>query len=225
MTRLDLALEMLTAIGIAFSVRVPSNVQRNADIEETLIAASCVLSQGEGERILGPLLSWIWIHGERVNMERLRKLMKSHTGSSQELQWIGAFAHFGASCGQTRWKLLKSSPSEEVSHVGVEAARRIIAIKGEESWSRGTGFLIPSRSAVVSDKNVLSPAQLARACPQYRNRLIFGTSWRADIATAIGQGAKTPTEAARLSGSSYEPAHRVLQELRLAEYEAVTLCK
>lgn len=210
----------LAAIGVGLGVKVPHSVRSSADIEEALIAASAAISRGFQDRIPGPLFSWISIHGERVNIERLRKLMKKYDGAQEDLIWIAAFAYFGLSQGQTRWKLLAKPSSKEVSLVSPETARRLIAMKGEESWSEGSGFLIPKGSLSISTKNVLSPAQLAGVCDQYRNRLIFGTSWRADIATAIERGASTPSEAARASGSSYEPAHRVMQELRLASYVA-----
>lgn len=48
----------------------------------------------------------------------------------------------------------------------------------------------------------------------YKNRLIYGAQWRADIITAIERGAKTPTEISRMCGASYESCHRVLSELK-----------
>ena len=48
----------------------------------------------------------------------------------------------------------------------------------------------------------------------YKNRLIYGAQWRADIITAIERGAKTPIEISRMCGASYEPCHRVLSELK-----------
>ena len=51
---------------------------------------------------------------------------------------------------------------------------------------------------------------------QYRNRYLYGPSWRADIVTAIESGATSPAEIVRRLGCSYEPAHRVFREYALA---------
>jgi hypothetical protein len=219
MNNVDDIFAKLASIGVGFAVKVPESKRRAADIEESLLDASAAIVAGSGDRIPAPLFSWISVHGERVNVERLRKLMARFDEEQEHLVWIAAFAFFGLSLGQSRWKLLAKAPDGEFALVNLEAARRLVAMKGQVSWAVGTGFLIPNGSVTISPKNVLSPEQLARVCDQYRNRLIFGTCWRADIATAIARGASTPSEAARASGSSYEPAHRVMQELRLAGYE------
>ena len=52
---------------------------------------------------------------------------------------------------------------------------------------------------------------------QYRNRLIYGAQWKADINTAIENGARLPAEGSCATGASYEPCHRVFSELAAAE--------
>jgi len=47
---------------------------------------------------------------------------------------------------------------------------------------------------------------------QYRNRLICGPQRKADIITAIENGARLPAEAIRATGASYKPCHRVFCE-------------
>jgi hypothetical protein len=81
---------------------------------------------------------------------------------------------------------------------------------------KDSGFLVPKGVVEINPKWTLARASLARLNRQYRNRLIYGAQWRADIITAFELGADTPTKASRMSGASYEPCHRVLGELQAA---------
>ena len=63
---------------------------------------------------------------------------------------------------------------------------------------------------------MLTTERLIQKNLQYRNRLLFGASWRADIITAIQMGMKTPYEISKKIGCSYEPAYRIFKEYALA---------
>ena len=78
-------------------------------------------------------------------------------------------------------------------------------------------MLIAEGSLRIREDDVLPPAVLAKKNKQYRNRLLYGPSWRADIITAIENGAKNPTEISKSIGCSYEPAYRVFTEYSLAK--------
>jgi DNA-binding IscR family transcriptional regulator len=49
---------------------------------------------------------------------------------------------------------------------------------------------------------------------QYRNRLIYGAQYRADIVTATQLGLTRVKDIVRLIGVSQEPASRILADLR-----------
>ena len=51
---------------------------------------------------------------------------------------------------------------------------------------------------------------------QYRNHLLYGAQWKADIITAIESIARTPAEASRATGARYDPCDRVFSELAAA---------
>ena len=78
----------------------------------------------------------------------------------------------------------------------------LLKLRGEEEWSRGSGFTLPKGVVRTDPKWTLSREALAAINRQYRNRLIYGPQWRADIVTAVKRGATTPAEASRLSGAS-----------------------
>jgi hypothetical protein len=87
---------------------------------------------------------------------------------------------------------------------------------GDEAWSKYSGFLIPKNSEPIHEKYILSPRQLASCNQHYKNKLLYGANWRADIITAIEKGARNPRQASKISSSSYEPAHRIFNDLKAA---------
>lgn len=96
--------KLLAAIGVQFSEDVSANDYKNADIERALIAGSIAIEEGD-LRVVNPLFTWIEKNGEFVNVERLKKIMKSHT-DPQQIEWVYAMAFFGISHRQSRWKIL-----------------------------------------------------------------------------------------------------------------------
>jgi hypothetical protein len=80
--------------------------------------------------------------------------------------------------------------------------------------------IVPTVAIRIRERDVLTPQELAQINRQYRNRYLYGPSWRADIITAIESGAASPSEVMRMAGCSYEPAHRVFREYRLAREAA-----
>ena len=199
----------LRLYSIGINVSTKKKRYEFTDIEKTLTLACEYLT--EDKRILSLLLSWIETHGARVNVERLRKI-----SADEKAAWISLLAHFAIDCGFNRWKVLISRPKKEMANGQIELAKSRIALKGEEKWSKGTGFLIPKGSEPISEKYILGPSQLATVNQHYKNKLIYGYNWRADIITAIQAGAENAFQAAKISQASYEPAYRVCSDLKLA---------
>src|SRR3989338_3548594 len=143
----------LNSIGVNVSTK--EKIDPFTDIEQTLIQAAISISTDL--RLLSLCLSWIKVHGEKVNTERLKKL--SHTDNPK---WLSLFASFGLHCKQTRWKVLIKKQTTPLANGDVGTAKMRIALKGKEDWSIGTGFLIPKGSEPIENKYVLAPDQLAR---------------------------------------------------------------
>ena len=195
--------------SIGMNVSTSKKIQPFTDVERTLLSATQKI--GEDSRLLSLLLSWVHIHGEKLNIERLKKLEKKNPSP-----WLGLLASFGVFSKQTRWKTLVSRSEILIANGSLESAKNRISFKGEEEWSKGTGFLIAKGSEPVNRKWVLPPERFALINRHYHNKLVYGSNWRADIVTAFEAGARTPTEIAKMCGSSYEPAHRVYQDLLAA---------
>jgi len=98
-----------------------------------------------------------------------------------------------------------------------EISESAISLKGPIDYLLKFNFRVPKGSIRIRPSDVLTPPELIRSHRQYRNRFIYGPSWRADIMTAIEKGARTPTEIMKATGCSYEPAYRVFHEYQLVK--------
>lgn len=208
----------LQAIGFRLALSVSAaraSRHPDADIERTLIDALAELPSDR--RLASLLFTWVKVHGAHVIVEKLRKL----AGSARMLPgsptiWLSALAAFAIENGDRKWSALLVKPPMPLFLYPVEFTRSAIALKGAIPWLESAGFLLPAGSLRIREDDVLSPAELIRRNRQYRNRYLYGASWRADIITAIEEGHSRPAAIVRRVGCSYEPAHRIFNEYMLA---------
>ncbi|MGE3975372.1 MAG: hypothetical protein AB7F59_12685 [Bdellovibrionales bacterium] len=201
--------QKLNYIGLQIVVQRKVNQSTWIDIENTIYEASFEITQDS--RIFPLLCSWISVHGDYVIIEKLMKLQKKKNSP-----WLAALAICASNLGFHQWKRLIKKQKGLHSLVDKDLAMSSISLKGEESNYRKNGFLIPKGSIRIRASDALTPQRLVKVNPQYRNRLLFGASWRADIITAIEMGMKTPYQIAKTLGCSYEPAHRIFKEYAVA---------
>ena len=93
--------------------------------------------------------------------------------------------------GHRKWSVLQSlnNTAKQVKTVGpTDMPESLLKLRGEEEWSRGSGFTLPKGVVRTDPKWTLSREALAAINRQYRNRLIYGPQWRADIVTAVERG-------------------------------------
>jgi hypothetical protein len=180
------------------------------DIEKTLHEATLEVSSDT--RLFSLLCSWVSVRGDYTIIEKLMKLQKKRNSP-----WLVGLAICASNLGFHQWKRLIKKQKAELFLVDHGLAVSAIAVKGEESNFRKYGFLMPKGVMRVRASDAQTPKRLVTKNPQYRNRLLFGACWRADIITAIKMGMKTPYEISKTLGCSYEPAHRIFKEYLLAK--------
>ncbi len=207
----------LVRIGMRLSVP-DSGVAKNenVDIEDTLIRA--IVRFPEDHRLASLVFSWIKVHGSYVIVEKLRKTVERRYPKKDYpgIQWVSAVAAFAADSCSHKWRKLAKRSRVPVYLFPQDVTESAVGLKGSIPWLKKQNFVVPSSSLRSRADDVLSPAKLIETNTQYKNRYLFGPSWRADIITAIQQGMKTPAEIAREIGCSYEPAYRVFHEYMLA---------
>ncbi len=182
------------------------------DIESTLLDAA--YEAREDGRLRSLLFSWFYVHADRVNVEKFFKLAEKVKTNRGANSIINGIAVFGAINGHQRYKKhIRRSPENEFL-IGKEETDSFEKIHGlKEDWFQ-YGVKVPKKLIRIRPEDILTIQELSRRNLQFKNRLLIGASWRADIITAIEWGAKTPSEIKRNTGCSYEPAHRVFHEYR-----------
>lgn len=213
--------QKLAGIGLMVSSKslLVSEMAR-VDIESTLAEAFVALLDERNLRLLLPVFTWIEVHGSSVIIEKLIKILSKSASDKQDTSLAALFAKFALLAGHKRWSTVANKFKLKLATPRLlgpsDMAASLVSLRGEESWSKDSGYIVAKGLISSNSKWVLSRKALAKLNHQYRNRLIYGPQWRADIITAYEQGAKTPTEASRISGASYEPCHRVKVELEAA---------
>lgn len=211
--------EKLATIGVMVATRRLSERELSSvDLEVTLAEAVVAFAADtNAQRWLGPVLSWVREHGSAVIIEKLVKILSRIVNEAGSANYAALLAAAALEQGHKRWRtVLMFAPAAPTLVGDPEMAASLLRLRGEEPWARTAGFLVPHGTMTPNEKWTLSRAALAKIHHQYRNRLVYGAQWRADIITAIEKGARTPAEASRATGASYEPCHRVFGELAAA---------
>lgn len=201
--------QKLHYIGVQLVLEKKQNLKSWIDIENTLHEAC--LEIPKDSRLFSLICSWVSVHGDYVIIEKLMKLQKKNYSS-----WLIAVAICASNLGFHQWKRLIKKQPKETSLIDNELALSSIQLKGEEPHFRKYGFLIPKGSIRIRTSDTSTRERLVKKNSQYRNRFLFGASWRADIVTAIEKGIKTPYAISKTIGCSYEPAYRIFKEYGLA---------
>ncbi|MCM2352543.1 MAG: hypothetical protein NDI63_02925 [Pseudobdellovibrio sp.] len=200
--------QKLQYIGVQLALLKKNPKSEWVDLENTIHEAS--LEIAKDSRLFSLLASWISVHGDYVIIEKLMKLQKNNNSP-----WLVALAISAYNLGFHQWGRLIKKQKSEFALVDLELAKSSIALKGEEAAFKKYGFFIPKGTIRIRAKDVRTIEQLIKDNPQYKNRLMYGASWRSDIITAIQLGIKTPYQIAKTLGCSYEPALRIFKEYQL----------
>ena len=213
--------DRLAAIGFRIATSVtPRRAQKApVDIEETLLEA-IQASEGDG-RLASLICSWLVVHGAYVNVERLAKLTKFYPEKPPPaIRLLSVYAAFAFEhCGH-KWKKLIRKSKEPITLYPAEITESAVQLKGAVDYLKKFGFIVPNGSLRIREDDVLKPEELIQRNRLYRNRYLYGPSWRADIITALEAGAKSPAEIVKQVGCSYEPAHRIFREYQLVQKSA-----
>ena len=168
-------------------------------------------------RLASVFFSWIKVHGNFVVIEKLAKLAVARAKKTWNTNpWLSMTAAWAMECGYYKWKKLIEKVQTPTYLYPEKMSESAITLKGAIPWLERLGFRIPVGSLRIRESDVLTPQELMRYNLQYRNRYIYGPSWRADIITAIQRGNTSPMAISRAVGCSYEPAHRISREYLMA---------
>lgn len=136
---------------------------------------------------------------------------------ASKLSWsVASLRGVFASCVHRRFARLRqlyTQPPIDLLPVGTAFQ---IGRRGEDARFDQTALRVPAGALRDRKADVLSPQLLARQHTGYRNRVMMGPTWRADVWTVLQKAPEvTASEAARQAGSSFATAWQVVRDFRL----------
>jgi hypothetical protein len=118
------------------------------------------------------------------------------------------------------WQPLIKRPKEILTTAcSFEMAKIAIDFRGEEEWSKDSGFLISkTKYERTKEKWITSRENLVHYSVHFKNKLLYGATAKADIATAIEAGYKNPEEIADVCYCSVEDVLKFTISLKKQTY-------
>ncbi|MBL4686139.1 MAG: hypothetical protein JKY37_16215 [Nannocystaceae bacterium] len=199
----------MAGIGMNFAAKPNAR----APVEETLVHASELGMDAHDLRVLAVLTTWLGAHHGYVNADRLLRCLREHPSMRVHTYWASVANRLAKDRRFVRLKKLHHGPSIDLLPVGSDFQ---IARRGEDDRFAGSALRVPAGILRDRETDVLSPKALVRQHAGYRNRVLMGPTWRADVWTVLESEAEMSiAEVARRAGCSFATAWQVSQDFRL----------
>ncbi len=199
----------LVGIGMLFAGR-PST---SPNIEDTLVAASMEGMLERDLRLLSVLTTWLGVHHPWVNADRLVRACSLIEAEEVRAFWAAVGHWLGKDRRFSRLRELYEGRRIDLLEVGADFQ---VERRGEDERFRDTPIRVPSGTLRDRRSDVLTPRQLARLHPVYRERIRMGPNYRADMWAELTQDpALSASELARKTYGSYGTAWEVRRDFGL----------
>jgi hypothetical protein len=206
----------MSGIGMSFAVAPEPYLA----IEDVLFFASQLGMEKNDFRVLNVLCKWIDVHSARVNADRLTRLVESCAVHERTRAFWAAIGQWQRRRDRrfARLAKLRSERDRIDLFPGTDFQ---IHRRGEHPWFTGTCLRVAAGTLRDRASDVASPEQLARTHPVYRERVIQGPSYRADMWAALTlEPSLAPAELARRTYGSFASAWDVLRDWKLVRSRA-----
>ncbi len=203
----------LTARMVGIGMNFAARAQPDADIESTLLHAS-VLGMDQGDlRVLSVLTTWLGVHHAHVNADRLVRLVGAHPSERVRAYWAAV-----AKWLEKDRRLARLAGASEGAPINLLPTGTAFQLqrRGEDERFTGSGLRVPKGTLRDRPGDVLSPEVLVRRHAGYRNRVLMGPSFRADVWTALEHApGLSVADVARKAACSFATAWQAAQDYRL----------
>lgn len=208
-TNADALTEAMAGIGMNFAV----SPQPGANIEDTLLAASAEGMENGDLRVLSVLVMWLEVHHPRVNADRLIRALSLHESKRVRAFWIAVSQWLHQ---DRRFQRLQKKTESKRTDVLPGGTAFQVKRKGEDSRFQGTVLRVPADTLRRRPSDVLTPKELATFHPTYRQRILMGPTYRADMwAALLHTPSLTAAELARKAHGSFATAWQVKRDFSL----------
>lgn len=199
----------LVGIGMLFAMEGTPDPK----IEDTLLAASVEGMEQDDLRVLAVLMTWLEVHSHWINADRLVRIVNQYPGERVRAFW----AAVGRWLSKDRRfaRLIQNYQGAPLDLLATGTAFHL-SRAGEDPRFAGSSLCVPAGVLRDRKEDVLSPAELARRHRNYRQRILMGPNYRADMWTELDQDPDlTAAELARRAFSSFGAAWQVKQDWTL----------
>ncbi len=209
---------------LGFSSLTASQPKEAYDLEASLLFMGVLISERPLRlgRFLPVLFLWLSNYSKFINAQKITKMMTAYdeihqTESCYALELMKRYLRFHE---PKRYKTaLKIRPIKEAFYLDQrmkELVDMALELEGFPEWlDVHSGYMMPKSTFHTKSMDVLSEKVLFDRNEQFRLRLLMGVCYRADALWMLKrEPALTPTQLAAECFMSYEPAHRLLHELR-----------
>ncbi len=203
----------LTARMVGIGMNIAAAAQPDADIEGTLVFASA-LGMDDGDlRVLAVLTTWLGVHHAHVNADRLVRLVGTHPSARVRAYWAAVATWLAKDRRLARLAAAHTGDPIDLLPTGTAFQ---LERRGADPRFQGGALRVPNGTMRDRPADVLTPEALVRRHAGYRNRVLMGPSFRADVWTALERAPDLSiTEVARQAACSFATAWQATQDYRL----------
>jgi hypothetical protein len=174
--------EQLTARMVGIGPAFAAEPDVDADIESTLVFASVSGVDHDSLRTLAVLTTWLGVHHSHLDADRLIRLVAEQPSPRVRAYWA-AIARWLKK--DRRLARLESFYDGEPIELLMSGTAFQIARRGEDPRFLGSKLHVPAGTLRDRAEDVLPPHVLVRRHAGYRNRVLMGPSFRADVWTVM----------------------------------------
>lgn len=210
--------ERLTKALVGIGMRFAERPLKDVNIEDALLAASIAGMDEDDLRVLSVLTTWMEVHQTWVNVDRLSRALKMIRSVRVRAYWAAVGRWLSKDSRFRKLEKLYSGARVELLRAGSEF---LIERHGEDARFAGSVLVVPAKSLRRRVGDVASPEEVARWHRTYRQRVIQGPSYRADMWAAVeADPSLRASEIARLTYGSFATAWRVKKDWEILEQAA-----
>lgn len=203
----------LTARMVGIGMNFAAEGEADADIESTLVYASAAGMNEDDLRVLAVLTTWLGVHHLHVNADRLVRLSGSQTSARVRAYWAAVAIWLKKDRRFARLVEAYEGAPINLLPTGTEFQ---IKRRGEDERFAGSKLRVPKGTLRDRSEDVLTPEGLVRRHAGYRNRVLMGSSFRADVWTVLERAPNlSVSDIARKASCSFATAWEATQDYRL----------
>ncbi len=199
----------MVSIGMAFAAEADGD----ANIEDTLLAASIEGVELDDLRVLSLLVTWLGVHHSWINVDRLTRAIAPYDSTRFRAFWAGVGTWLHKDRRFARIARIYDGPRNDLLRVGSDFQ---IKRRGEDERFIGTPLRVAAGVLRERPGDVLTPAEVAKRHRTYRHRVLMGPSYRADMwAVLESEPSLSAADLARQTYGSFATAWQVKNDFQL----------